>query len=166
MRDVRIFKKNMIILALSSIALTAILNKKQDSVPYYVVTEEENAFGEYSNGSVYIGDELYLASLRGLDSENDVLVVDQRDTSDPNMRIINSCVVDDDEQMKGVIALLCEYERMYPSDWERSEYTLYREWVVHNICHSFHYETDRTTDVDFNNEDEELYKKLIFKIFD
>ena len=166
MRNVRVFKKNMIILALSSVAITAILHKKQEIVPYYVVTLENNSFGDYSNGSVYIGDLEYLNSLEELDFENDVLVVDERDTDDPNMKIINSYVVDDEEQMKGVITLLCEYENMYPSNWERSEYTMYREWVVHNLCHSFNYEINRTTDVDFNNEDESLYKSLVFKIVD
>ena len=165
-RNVKVFKRNMIILALSSVAITAILHKKQEIVPYHVVTQESESFGDYSNGSVYIGDLEYLESLEGLDKENDVLVVDERGKEDSNMKIINSYVVDDEEQMKGVITLLCEYENMYPSNWERSEYTMYREWVIHNLCHSFNYEINRTTDVDFNNEDESLYKSLIFKILD
>ena len=166
MRNVRVFKKNMIILVLSSVSLITIFHKKQDIIPYYLITEEGCAFGNYSNGSVYIGDIQYVESLENLDSDNDVLVVDLREAEDPNMKIINSYVVDDQKQMKEVIAILCEYEKMYPSNWDRSKYTMYREWIVHNICHSFNYETNRTTDVDFNNADESLYKKLIFKVLD
>lgn len=165
MKKIKIFKKNILIFVLSSIALTSSY-QKEEVVPYYVVTLNEDAFGDYSNGSVYIGNEKYLESLKGLDEDNDVLVLDGRDSDDPYMRILNSYVVDDEKQMKEIIALLCEYEKMYPSSWERMEDTLYREWVVHNICYFIHYETNRTTDVDFNNADESLYKKLVFKVLD
>lgn len=165
MKKIKIFKKNILIIVLSSIALTSSY-QKEEVVPYYVVTLNEDAFGDYSNGSVYIGNEKYLESLKELDEDNDVLVLDGRDSDDPYMRILNSYVVDDEKQMKEIIALLCEYEKMYPSSWERMEDTLYREWVVHNICHFIHYETNRTTDVDFNNADESLYKKLVFKVLD
>ena len=166
MRNMRVFKRNILIFALSSITLTALLHRREEKDPYYVVTLEEEAFGDYSNGSVYIGDKEYLESLEGLDRNNDVLVLDERDSEDPCMKIINSYVVDDEEQMKGIIALLCEYEELYPSDWERTEDSLYREWLVHNICHNFHYQLNRTTDVDLNNADESLYKKLVFRILD
>lgn len=165
MKKIKIFKKNILIFVLSSIALTSSY-RKEEVVPYYVVTLNEDAFGDYSNGSVYIGNEKYLESLKELDEDNDVLVLDGRDSDDPYMRILNSYVVDDEKQMKEIIALLCEYEKMYPSSWERMEDTLYREWVVHNICYFIHYETNRTTDVDFNNADESLYKKLVFKVLD
>lgn len=165
MKKIKIFKKNILIFVLSSIALTSSY-QKEEVVPYYVVTLNEDAFGDYSNGSVYIGNEKYLESLKELDEDNDVLVLDGRDSDDPYMRILNSYVVDDEKQMKEIIALLCEYEKMYPSSWERMEDTLYREWVVHNICYFIHYETNRTTDVDFNNADESLYKKLVFKVLD
>lgn len=165
MKKIKIFKKNILIFVLSSIALTSSY-QKEEIMPYYVVTLNEDAFGDYSNGSVYIGNEKYLESLKGLDEDNDVLVLDGRDSDDPYMRILNSYVVDDEKQMKEIIALLCEYEKMYPSSWERMEDTLYREWVVHNICYFIHYETNRTTDVDFNNADESLYKKLVFKVLD
>lgn len=165
MKKIKIFKKNILIFVLSSIALTSSY-QKEEVVPYYVVTLNKDAFGDYSNGSVYIGNEKYLESLKGLDEDNDVLVLDGRDSDDPYMRILNSYVVDDEKQMKEIIALLCEYEKMYPSSWERMEDTLYREWVVHNICYFIHYETNRTTDVDFNNADESLYKKLVFKVLD
>lgn len=165
MKKIKIFKKNILIFVLSSIALTSSY-RKEEVVSYYVVTLNEDAFGDYSNGSVYIGNEKYLESLKGLDEDNDVLVLDGRDSDDPYMRILNSYVVDDEKQMKEIIALLCEYEKMYPSSWERMEDTLYREWVVHNICYFIHYETNRTTDVDFNNADESLYKKLVFKVLD
>ena len=165
MKKIKIFKKNILIFVLSSIALTSSY-RKEEIVPYYVVTLNEDAFGDYSNGSVYIGNEKYLESLKELDEDNDVLVLDGRDSDDPYMRILNSYVVDDEKQMKEIIALLCEYEKMYPSSWERMEDTLYREWVVHNICYFIHYETNRTTDVDFNNADESLYKKLVFKVLD
>lgn len=165
MKKIKIFKKNILIFVLSSIALTSSY-QKEEIMPYYVVTLNEDAFGDYSNGSVYIGNEKYLESLKELDEDNDVLVLDGRDSDDPYMRILNSYVVDDEKQMKEIIALLCEYEKMYPSSWERMEDTLYREWVVHNICYFIHYETNRTTDVDFNNADESLYKKLVFKVLD
>lgn len=166
MSKIRLFKKNIMVFLIYSITLTSSACRKEEVEPYYVVTLDEEAFGNYSNGSVYIGDSEYLQSLEGLDESDDVLVLDERDSKDPCMKILNSYVVDDEEQMRGIIALLCEYERMYPSAWERTEDTLYREWLVHNICHNIHYEMNRTTDVDFNNADESLYKKLVFKVLD
>lgn len=165
MKNVKVYKSNFVLLALTcAVASYAFTKKHDDYTPSYTVTLEEEAFGTYRNGSVYIGKKEYLESLEGLDKDNDVLVVDLRDSSDPDMKIINSYVVDNKDEMRDVIALLCLYEEMYPSSWDRTEDAMYIEWKVHNLLHSINYETDRTMDVDLNNADETLYSNLIFKI--
>ena len=37
------------------------------------------------------------------------------------------------------------------------------EWEVHNYLYSIGYRIDRTTDVDFNNQDEKVYDNVVLK---
>ena len=52
---------------------------------------------------------------------------------------------------------------MYPSKWNRSLKSMRLEWFVHNLLHDFNYKLDHTTDVDFNNEDEQKFDKEVIR---
>lgn len=111
---------------------------------------------EYNSGTIYIGDERYLKKIKEL-NPYDVLVIDDREAEDPNLRILDSCKIKDPEIREEIIDALLAYERKYESDWDRSRATLIREWYIHNLMYEFGYKTHRTSDVDLNNADEKTY---------
>ncbi len=112
---------------------------------------------EYNDGIIYIGDRKYLNSIKEL-NDNDVLVLDLRKASDPNLKIINSYQYLNPEVREEIIEGLLLYEEMYPSKWNRTKNSLIREWAAHNYMYFFGYEHSHTTDVDLNNVDEETYQ--------
>ncbi len=122
---------------------------------------------EYSNGTVYIGNEEYLDGLKNI-SSNDILVLDSRGDSDPDMKVLASYLINDYDIQKEVLEILLEYEKNNPSLWKRSLESMQMEWYIHNLMAKFSYKLERTMDVDFNNDDEEKYidifeKKKILK---
>lgn len=155
-------KKKLIVLALSTSLLASYISYSDYHPPVVALCEEDHlAFARYSRGKVYIGSKEFLESLDV--TENDILVEDLRDEEDPDMRIYNSCKIKDYAARNEIIQILLLYERMYPSDWERTAGSLRLEWLAHNIFHDLNYETHRTTDVDLNNKDEDVFNKVILK---
>ena len=112
---------------------------------------------EYSKGTIYIGDEKYLESIHDLEP-GDVLALDERNAEDPDIKIYDSYKYHDADQREEIIEGLLLYEETYPSNWERSRIALNREWGAHNAMHFFGININRTTDVDFNNKDEDTYR--------
>ena len=155
-------KKKLLVLALSTSLLASYMPYSDYHPPVVTICEEDKqAFARYSRGKVYIGSKEFLEGLEV--SENDVLVEDHRNAEDPNMRIYNSCKIRDYTARNEIIQILLLYESMYPSDWERTAGSLRLEWLAHNIFHDLNYETHRTTDVDLNNKDEDVFNKVILK---
>ena len=73
------------------------------------------------------------------------------------MQIYSSYKISDTNVRNEILNILMEYEKKHPSKWERSLNSMKVEWFVHNLLHLFNYRLDHTTDVDFNNADEEIY---------
>lgn len=117
---------------------------------------------EYKNGTVYIGNKEYLESLDDI-CENDLLVLDARNDEDPNMKVYASHLINDPLLQKEILEILLEYEDNDPSLWDRSLESMQREWYIHNLMVMFSYKLERTSDVDFNNGDEEKYKVEYWK---
>ena len=111
---------------------------------------------EYNNGIIYIGNAAYLNSINNLNG-NDVLVLDERNNSDPNLRIYNSHKIVTPEIREEIIESLLLYEEKYPTKWERSKDSLMLEWTAHNLMYFLGINHGSTTDVDLNNADEEVY---------
>ena len=125
-------------------------------IPKYEIMTHSKAFGRYSNGLVYIGSKYFLKSLTNL-NEGDILILDDRNKKDPDMQIYSSYKISDTNVRNEILNILMEYEKKHPSKWERSLNSMKVEWFVHNLLHLFNYRLDNTTDVDFNNADEEIY---------
>ena len=118
---------------------------------------------EYSDGVIYIGDQEYLDTIKDLDPY-DVLVLDQRQNKDPNLKIYDSYKIRNPEIREEIVDGLLLYEEEFDTNWERSKVSATREWTVHNYCYDNGYEIERTKDVDLNNGDEITYrirKKLL-----
>ncbi len=150
------------------IMLLFLLNCNKDSINNGVLTSvvSEEGFGEYSKGRVFVGDQAYLDSL---EVENgDVLVLDERDGANPNMKVYNSASITDDKDIEIIIRYLLKYEEMDPSDWDRTFRSMRKEWIWHNISYALRLRRDLSRDVDLDNADENNFvvdsiKKYILK---
>ena len=101
---------------------------------YTILNEENGPFAEYSNGYIYIGDANYINSLENTNS-CDILVIDERDNTDPNMVICSSCDINNKDIRNDILEVLLEYETLYPSDWDRSIESMRFEWFCHNMAY-------------------------------
>lgn len=88
------------------------------------------------------------------DSSYLAYIVDERSSVDPNIKVYKSCLINDRETIKYIINELLEYEKNNPSDWDRSFDSMYKEWIIHNICYDFFIKRFNTESVDLNNDDE------------
>lgn len=130
----------------------------------YEITEEGPFTAKCSCGTIYIGDYEVLKDIPREDGV--ILVEDQRDGKDPNMKIYNSCFIDSRCDRDEVLQVLLEYEKKYPSRWNRTIESMRLEWLFHNLSYQFRYKEDHAADVDLNNQDEEKYQsKILQNIF-
>lgn len=153
--------KKKLFFATAAVMVTSVFFCEHHFHPKYKILNSEEAFAEYSNGVVYIGDIDYIKLIKEDVNENDILVVDERNTDDPNMLIYNSYRITSKEERNEILCILEEYERLYPSEWNRSIESMRNEWQVHNLFYLLNYKLDHTTDVDLNNEDEEIFNNYI-----
>ena len=129
---------------------------------YKIINSKEDGFATYSSGRIFIGDIEYLCSIKNK-QENDILVEDQRNKKDPNFKIYSSYLINDKRIRNEILEVLCIYEELHPSNWNRTIESMRVEWLMHNLSYFFNYEKPRTIDVDLNNSDEELYNKEIYR---
>lgn len=127
--------------------------------PNYKILDDE-AFASYSNGLIYIGDEDYINSLENV-CEGDILIIDERNLEDPNMVICNSCNIRDKDIRNEILEVLCCYEEMYPSRWDRTIESMRLEWFYHNMSYYLNYKVSHSSEVDLNNGDEERYDNKV-----
>ena len=117
-------------------------------------------YATYSNGNVYI---INNEELLKITDSNDVYIIDQRDIEDPDMHIYNSCNIKKLKQMQEIITIIEDYEKKYPSSWDRSHTSMLNEWIIHNICYELGYNIDSSISVDLNNSDENKYLLTLCK---
>jgi hypothetical protein len=128
----------------------------------YEIVDTEECFAHYSKGNVYIGKEQDLSKLSNL-PENDVLILDDRDSKDPDIKVLSSHLIEDPVSRAEILQIIAAYEEKYPSPWDRTIEAMDVEWCVHNFLYSLNYKQKRTSEVDFNNKDEEIYKNKLLK---
>ena len=162
--DKKKIKKKLLAVSAALVLLTTYGSIEHDYNPQYQIIDEQpcGPFGCYSCGYIYIGSKSYLASLTDI-NENDILVEDQRFSSDPNMKIYSSYRIDDRDLRNEILEVLCRYEECYPSPWDRTIESMRLEWLMHNYSYFFNHETNRTEDVDLNNKEEEYYDNPILR---
>jgi hypothetical protein len=160
-------KNNKRKLLTCGILLSLLLNHNVEyqDIPNYGINEENHYFKTYSLGKIYIGKYSFLKEIKDEINENDIVVIDQRNSKDPNMKIYNSAYISDEKIINEVLEALLEYETLYPSNWDRSIDSMKIEWAMHNISYYFDYEKKRTRDVDFNNSDEDYYNNIWYGKF-
>lgn len=157
--------KRIIISVTAAFLLFVYYNYDYKYVPQYEIVGEVNnhtkPYAKYRHGNVYI-----ISSLDEIDNvnENDVIILDQRDIPNSNMKIISSHLIRDKEARNDILEIIMKYENENPSKWNRTIETMRIEWFVHNFLYFFDYQRDRTTDVDLDNNDEKKYQDSILQL--
>lgn len=161
-------KKNVLVyLSALLITLSLFHNKhKKNEIEKSIIDRPYEICGTYNRGNIYICNSLSnIDKVYEVCNENDVVVVDQCNLKDPNMKIVSSYKITDKEEMKQILNVIKEYCNDKHSNFERSLKSMQNEWIVHNICSNLSIKRDHTDDVDLNNSDEKLYNsKIIGKI--
>lgn len=158
-------KKGLLLIG-SSFVIVSIFHPDHKYTPKYEIIndEESDAFAAIDDQTLYI-----YSSKKDLEKnyddvgENDILVVDERFTDDPNMIIYDSYLICDKDTRNDVLSCLLEYESMYPSSWDRTIESMRNEWIIHNLSYYLHYRRVNAVNVDLNNEDESKYDSNILK---
>ena len=92
--------------------------------------------------------------------DDNIYIIDERDNTDPNISVVDSYKFTDKE-IRELLSIILRYEEMYPTDWNRTFKSAFREWAFHNRSHNLSLEIERTGQVDLNNEDEEKYSSYL-----
>lgn len=79
------------------------------------------------------------------------------------MVICNSYCIKDKDTRNEILEVLCCYEEMYPSNWDRSIESMRVEWFCHNTAYNFNYRVDDSFEVDLNNKDEDKYSNKVLR---
>lgn len=156
-----IFRKKAFTLCLFYLlTFSKFFNKKSDNIVKY--NEDFNIDDNYSTFAylndkkiIFINDEFYY-----IDDDN-VYVVDLRYVTDSDIKICSSYKIISIEDIRNILNILQEYEKRYPSRWNRSNSSMEYEWIVHNLAYYLGIFPSKSMDVDLDNDDE---GKLIPKI--
>ena len=153
-------KKAFILLSTYLVILFAPKNNK----PQYSINDNyeyhsKKEFASYSNGKVYISNDSIIKRLYDYESNN-IYIIDQRGISNPNMEICYSHNINTLKEKKEIISILLEYEKKYPSNWDRTYNSMLNEWIIHNICYKLGIKIDHSISVDLDNADENTYKLI------
>ena len=130
---------------------------------------EDDSFGTYSGGRVYIGSKKYINSIKKEVSPNDILIVDESngkpdEPGDPNYKILNSYKIVSNEERNEILLLLKKYDELNGTEWNRTIESLRNEWEVHNILYDLGLYLDHTEDVDLDNNDEDLFSSKVLSM--
>ena len=81
------------------------------------------------------------------------------------MKVVDSYKIHRYKEKMEILKILECYEECFPSKWERSIDSMQLEWTLHNLSYDFNYQRSSSTDVDFNNDEEEDYdSKILSKL--
>ena len=110
---------------------------------------------KYKNYDIYISNK-YI----NVDNKS-ILIIDDRMHND--IQIINSYKIKNKETQEKIIDIILDYNKKYPyNGWIRSKKSMYCEWLIHNIYYTFNYKRNRTKSVDFEKNEEFIYKIISF----
>ena len=133
--------------------------------PHIEIVRNGIHYANYSNGRVLIGSEEDIKDLHDI-REGDVLIIDARRGEDPDMKILDSYKIIENNLQEEIILIMQEYEKEDPTDWYRTNKSMDEEWDGHNRAYYLGIEANRTGSVNLNNGDEgkgtlRLIKELV-----
>ena len=156
--------KYVLIIGASCVLLTPIhIEREYNNPKYEIIDDKDGAYAIMPTGKVFIGDEEFINSVDH--NENDILIVDEREI-DENIKILDSYKIKDKDVQNTILCIVKDYEKQYPTKWERSIESMRAEWLAHNAFYNLNYRISSTKDVDFENNEEKFYSKdMVKKIF-
>lgn len=122
---------------------------------------EDQLFATFYGKNIYIVNDKSLTE--NLSSFDDIYILDERKIENPNMRVCDSYKVINIYEMQKIIEMIKEYDKLSPTEWNRSDHAMLIEWVAHNIGYYFNIQRNRTQSVDFDNDEEQKYNVFILK---
>ena len=150
--------KITLIIILSSLSF-AYYKDDYEYIPNYEILDEDNvAYGRYCDGLVYIGDEEFLNDLDDLNN-GDILI----NENEESMRVLSSYEIEDKDKRNDILCILKDYEENNKSIHNRSLESMRLEWYIHNLLYDLHIKRSRTKDVDFENNEENIYNSKVLK---
>ncbi len=160
--------KRILAFSLAFVLATSITSDKNYTYKdrTYIVEEIDNPhyIGTCYAGNVYFGSKKEIEKLYDSGVEG-IFVVDERDSKDPNVKIIDSYNITDKKIMNDILMLIRQYDLEHPSKWSRTVNSMINEWWMHNFCYERDYYICNSKDVDLNNKDEEVFKGLnVYKL--
>ena len=149
------------LLILSSYLLLFDASKKDAYYnPSYEIVDNNYIYATYAYGNVYIIDK---EDMDKIDPKlTDVIIIDERYERN-NMKILASYRITDPNIQKDILNVIDEYEKEYPSWWERSVDSMQLEWIMHNLSYAMRWQTKRAKDADFETREEKRFNDPILK---
>lgn len=158
-------KKRILLLSIILMAIIYIPDHQyKDMEVQEITTESDNVrVFNYSLGRVFIGEYYNIKDMVPDANESDILIIDFRRISDPNMQVLSSYKIKNIDIINEILEIMLYYESTDPTQWDRTLSSMRNEWKMHNYSYFFRYDEDRTRDVDLNNADEEKYHSEILR---
>ena len=144
-------KKAFALLVIYSLIIFKLNSRRNIKVNY---NEEYDKYSEGCFACINDKNIFIVEDKDGAYDDNNIYVIDSRYDNDPNMIVYNSYKIKSLDEIKEILKILKEYERQYPSEWERSILSMEYEWIVHNLAYYLNIYPDSSKDVDLNNADE------------
>lgn len=152
--------KLTLVIIITSLSLTYYNADYEYNCDYEILDDSSNAYGKYSKGLVYIGNEDFFKNIEQINS-GDILI----DENDKSMKIISSYRILNKNDRNDIINILKNYEQKNNTKYNRSLESMRMEWFVHNLLYYCNIKRERTKDVDFENSEENIYNiKVLSKI--
>ena len=140
-------------------------NYKDDD--YIIYQSNEEPFGAYKKGNIYIGDHEYIEKIKNKIKPGDILIEQGYNLSnkfiDPNYKIYSSYRITDKDDRNAILNVLNIYNTSISFEFDRTIESMRVEWSIHNFLYKIGIEQNRTKDVDLNNDDEKIYSNPILK---
>ena len=134
---------------------------------YSLYDIDDEAFGAYKKGKIYIGNHEYIERIKDKVGKCDILIEQGYKTCDgyldPNYKIYSSYLINDRDDRNTILNVLKIYNTLNNFEFDRSMESMRIEWSVHNLLYNMGIERNRTRDVDLNNDDENIYSNPFLK---
>lgn len=93
-----------------------------------------------------------------ISSNYDVVIIDETNVKDPNIKIVDSYKINNIEEMLNIIDEIIAYSKENNvNGWDRNKYGMFVEWMLHNMAYYVGFFTENSRNVDFSVSEEKFY---------
>lgn len=122
-------------------------DKIRSDVTYCVV--DGNYYLESPNNQL-----VFVSSEETREMDDKIVIQDLRDQESSDIKVVNSYSINDPRQMMDIITMIQMYDQLKPDEvWYRDKYTMYLEWLAHNVLYNYDRYKKSCVDVDFREDE-------------